>query len=285
MASRVFRASARLFSARVTDDNNEYDENELIEHQLEEAIEYFLNNYPSLKVINISLGDRKLIYSDGDYQFRFAAAIDDLAYRYRDREVVFVVSAGNRFPNHISAEEAVENYPSYLLSNEARIIDPATSAIALTVGGLSYGAGRDLQHLHERGIERLVAGERGWPSPFTRTGFGVDGAIKPEVVDFAGDIRFERGRLIAENPAYAGMPTTARDFGPPAGRLFRTVSGTSFASPRVANLAARLFREFPSASSNLIRALIADSARIPQSRPEYFSSKQLWDEDVLQVYG
>ncbi|MFP5260971.1 MAG: S8 family peptidase [Blastocatellia bacterium] len=285
MANRVFRASARLFSARVTDDNNEYDENELLEHQLEEAIEYFLNNYPSVKVINISLGDSKLIYSDGDYQFRFAAAIDDLAYRHREREVVFVVSAGNQFPNLISDEEMVENYPSYLLSNKSRIIDPATSAIALTVGGLSYGAGRDLQQLHEIGVERLVAGERGWPSPFTRTGFGVDGSIKPEVVDFAGDMRFERGRVIAENPAYAGLPTTAKDFGPPAGRLFRVVAGTSFAAPRIANLAARLFKEFPLASSNLIRALIAGSAKIPQSRPRYFSGKQLWDEDVLRVYG
>jgi hypothetical protein len=285
MANRVFRASARLFSARVTDDNNEYDENELLEHQLEEAIEYFLNNYPSVKVINISLGDSKLIYSDGDYQSRFAAAIDDLAYRHREREVVFVVSAGNQIPNLISDEEMVENYPSYLLSNKSRIIDPATSAIALTVGGLSYGAGRDLQHLHEIGVERLVAGERGWPSPFTRTGFGVDGSIKPEVVDFAGDMRFERGRVIAENPAYAGLPTTAKDFGPPAGRLFRVVSGTSFAAPRVANLAARLFKEFPLASSNLIRALIAGSAKIPQSRPQYFLGKQLWDEDVLRVYG
>ncbi len=287
ISSRTFRASARLFSARITDDKNEYDEDELVEHQLEEAIEYFLNNYPSIKVINISLGDEKLVYSDGSYQFRFAATIDELAYRYRDREVVFVVSAGNFWPGHLNDEEIVEQYPTYLLlSSNARVIDPATSAIAVTVGGLSYGEGEDLRspNINKSGTECLVAGERYWPSPFTRIGWGIDGAVKPEVVDFAGDMRFERGS-IPKNPVYAGLPTTARDFAPPEGRLFRTVSGTSFAAPRVANIAARLFSEFPSASSNLIRALIADSARIPSSRPGYFHDKTPWDKDVLRVYG
>ncbi len=284
ISTRTFRASARLFSARITDDQNEYDEDELVEHQLEEAVKYFLSNYPSIKVINISLGSAKLVYSDERYQFRFAAAIDELAYRYRDQEVVFVVSTGNYWPEDLKDEEILQRYPNYLLSSSARIIDPATSAIAITVGGLSYGEGKHLGRLTTNGTERLIAGERSWPSPFTRRGWGMNGAIKPELVDFAGDMRFERGR-IPNNPAYAGLPTTAKTFAPPDGKWFRTVSGTSFAAPRVANIAARLFSEFPNASSNLIRALIADSARIPSSRPPYFQNKDPWDEEVLRIYG
>jgi hypothetical protein len=199
LVTRIFSASARLFSARVTDDNNEYDEYSLLEHQLSEAIDYFLENYPSAKVINISLGDRRLVYSDGAYQFRFAATIDELAYQYRTHEVVFIVSAGNFVPDHLSDEEILLQYPTYLLdSQQSRLIDPATAALALTVGGLSYGSGRDLQGYIERDIKGLVAGEQGWPSPFTRTGWGVDGAIKPDVVDFAGDWRFERGRILGD---------------------------------------------------------------------------------------
>ncbi|MEW6130857.1 MAG: S8 family peptidase [Acidobacteriota bacterium] len=290
ISNRTFLPSARLFSARVTDDQNEYDENELVEHQLEEAIDYFLNNYPAIKVINISLGDSRLVYSSGNYQFRFASTIDELAHRYRDREIIFVISTGNFFPTELSDEEIFQQYPTYLLDEKARLIDPATSALALTVGGLSYGSGRDIQRHYDRGIERLVAGEEGWPSPFTRTGLGVDGSIKPDVVDFAGDWKFERGRIselhnINPQPAYAGLPSTAKNFAPPDGKLFRTVAGTSFAAPRVANLAAQLFGEFPTASSNLIRALIADSARIPQNRPLLFSDRQPWDKDLLRVYG
>lgn len=283
--SRSFNPSALLFSARVTDDHNDFDEDELVEHQLDEAVGYFLENYPQAKVINISLGDSTLVYSDLAYQFRLAATIDELAYRFRDNEIIFVISAGNYMPLHLSDEEILAQYPSYLLEDAARLIDPATSALAISVGGLSYGPGRLYQDdLRQNGIERLVAGERGYPSPFTRAGWGVGGAIKPDVVDFAGDWRFERG-LIPEMPAYAGLPTTAKNFAPPDGRLFRTVSGTSFSAPKVANLAARLFQEFPGAQSNLIRALIVSSARVPSDRPDSLAEEEIWNESIMKLYG
>lgn len=286
LSSRVFRPSARIFSARLTDDQNEYDENELVEHQLEQAIEYFLTNYAIVRVVNISLGDSKLVYSDGAYQFRFAAAIDELAYRHRDREVVWIVSGGNFWPDQLTGEQILNQYPKYLLESPAsRVIDPGTSALALTVGGLSYGSGGGTPGSNDNGTERLIAGEKGWPSPFTRTGWGIDGAVKPDVVEYAGDVRFERGRALQDSPVYAGLPTIAKNFAPPNGRLFRTVAGTSFSAPRVANLAVRLFREFPNASSNLIRALIADSARLPKSRPLLYEGKKHDDEDILKVYG
>mgnify|MGYP000627926034 CR=1 FL=1 len=284
---REFVASAQLFSARVTDNQNNYDEYELLEHQLYQAVEYFLENYSSVKVINISLGNSFAHYSDGAYQFRFAAAVDELAYTYRDRNIVIIVSAGNYWPPNLSSEEIYTQYPNYLLSDaEARIIDPATSAIAITVGGLCYGIGRDPTRVwQDRDIEFGIAGERNYPSPFSRVGWGVDGSVKPEVVDYAGDWLFRRGRIDDNHPEYAGLPATSKKFAPPDGRLFRTVSGTSFSAPRVANLAAQLFREFPGASSNLIRALIANSASIPENRPALLQDKD-WDHpDILRVYG
>jgi len=282
---RAFRPSARLFSARVTDDRNEYDEAELLEHQLEEAVTYFVDAYPTLGVINISLGDRTKVYADGLYQFRFAAVIDALAYRLRDRELLFVISSGNYGAEHLTGEEILDHYPHYLLHDEtARVCDPATAALALTVGGLSYGAGRLARDRNADLTDRLVAGERGWPSPFTRVGPGVNGGQKPDVVDFAGDLRFQRGD-VPDRPQYAGLPTTSKAFAPPEGRIFRLVSGTSFAAPRVSNLAARLFREFPGASSNLIRALIAASAQVPGDRPPPFVGRGADDPDVLRVYG
>jgi subtilisin family serine protease len=285
VAKRVFRPQVQLFSARVTDAKNEYDEEALLEHQLADAVEYFVQNYPSIRVINISLGDNKLVYAEGGSQFRFAAAIDELAYKYREHNLVFVVSAGNYWPS-LDDEEIKAKYPAYLLdSGEARLIDPATAALALTVGGLSNGPARDPRGLYDRGTEQLVAGERGWPSPFTRTGWGVGAAIKPDVVELAGDWRFERGRVPWFPAAYAGLPTTAKNFAPPDGQLLRSVAGTSFAAPKVANVAARLFQEFPDASANLIRALIATSARVPSERPNCLSGLDPWHDDALRVYG
>ena len=54
---------------------------------------------------------------------------------------MFVISAGNLPYEPSSGEELRTGYPNYLLNEEARIIEPATSAIALTVGSLSLGSG------------------------------------------------------------------------------------------------------------------------------------------------
>lgn len=275
------RPTARLFSARVTDDDGEYDETELLETQLTSAVEYFLEHYPQARVFNISLGNADRVFADG-YQFRLAALIDQLAYRHRDREILFTISSGNYSPS-LDYEGVLEQYPGYLRAEEARILDPATSAIAITVGGLSAGAATD-PRFGAPGVERPVAGVAGYPSPFTRRGPGVDGAIKPEVVDSAGDSRFERG-MIAERPAHVGVPTTSSQFGPPTGHLLKLVAGTSFSAPRVANLAARLFDAFPGASSNLIRALIAESARIPDAVPTTLADMPAHAPDILNIYG
>ena len=108
---------------------------------MDDAIQYFTQNYGNCKVINISLGDSRLAFRDGQKQFRLAAKIDEIAYELQHKNLVFVVSAGNLPYEAGSGEQLRINYPNYLLNEEARIIEPATSAIALTVGSLSLGTG------------------------------------------------------------------------------------------------------------------------------------------------
>ncbi len=277
-----FIPTARLYSARVTNDRGEYDENELLETQLSTAVDYFLEHYPHAHVFNLSLGNADRVYG-GDYQFRLAALLDELAYKHREKEVLFVVSTGNYLPSDLTAEQILTQYPDYLTRSDSHILDPATASIGLTVGGLSAGAAA-VDRPTRPGIERPVAGVAGYPSPFTRTGPGIGGAVKPEVVDDAGDSRFER-RYIATTPNYAGIPTTSSAFAPPDGRLLKLVAGTSFAAPKVANLAARLFREFPGATSNLIRALIAESAAVPDARPPSLAPYSPDSPEILNLYG
>jgi len=82
------------------------------------------------------------------------------------------------------------------LFNDARIIDPATFAIALTVGSLSMGKGSS--QYHDDACRNVVAKVEGYPSPFTRSGFGIDGMIKPDLVDFGGDLVLD-GNLSTES--------------------------------------------------------------------------------------
>ncbi|MEH2286350.1 S8 family peptidase [Nostoc sp.] len=253
---RSFDPTAWLFSARVTDENNKYDEDLLLETQLDEAIRAFVEQYPNCKVINISLGNDEQIYRNGLKQFRLAAKIDEIAYQYQHKNIVFVISAGNSFYEEAkSDEQLITDYPKYLLNESARIIDPATSAIALTVGSLSFGRGSITEPSDVR--RQAVADLPGYPSPFTRSGFGVDGMIKPDVVDFGGDfvidLKYREGLdlpkpklRLSDTVAGVSVVTLSKDFN---SSLFHICSGTSFAAPRVANLAAQLFTKYPDASS------------------------------------
>ncbi|BAQ63909.1 putative serine protease [Geminocystis sp. NIES-3709] len=279
--NQSFQPEVWLFSARVTNENNEYDPDLLLDNQLEKAVDYFVGTYPNCKVINISLGDSNLIYQDGQKQFRLAAKIDELAYRWRNYNILFVISAGNFQYQPESNELLKTQYPQYLLDEKAKIIEPATAAIALTVGSLSMGKGS--MTYSEDACRNTIAQIEGYPSPFTRIGFGVDGMIKPEFVDFGGDLVLDRTNIIPNEPG-ASIVTLNKDF--QANLLFKTFCGTSFSAPRVANLAAQLFTKFPDATSNLIRALIADSAQLPQEIPNVFqgtTSKQ--EQNRLQIYG
>lgn len=281
--NRLFQPTAWLFSARVTDHNNEYDPDSLLENQLDDAIQYFTQNYRNCKVINISLGDSRLVFRDGQKQFRLAAKIDEIAYELQHKNLVFIISAGNLPYEAGSGEHLRTNYPKYLINEEARIIEPATSAIALTIGSLSLGSG-SLQYT-EDAKRNVIARVQGYPSPFTRSGFGVDGMIKPDLVHFGGDLVVDGSRVISNEPG-ASILTLAKDY---AGSMFRAYCGTSFAAPRVANMAAQLFTQFPNATSNLIRALLVNSAIIPNEIPGVLQqgkkkgTKQL--NKQLQIYG
>lgn len=289
--SKEFRSSASIFSARILDDTDEYDEELLLENQLEEVVKYFTENYPKkCHVFNLSIGNRDSIYNLGDKQFRLAAKLDEIAYRYQDYELVFVVSAGNArpFPSGEGERYATE-YPKYILEAESRIIDPATSAIAITVGSLSLGRG-SMSNSDDAQVNS-VAKIKGYPSPFTRTGFGVDGMIKPDVVAYGGDFVVDGNRTMGDvNAAVSVITLSLSNIG---GKLFMISSGTSLAAPYISNLAAQLFDKYPQASSNLIRALIANSASLPPKIPNEFQiGSRMPDRDKtaqmakqLSVYG
>ncbi|MFK0731986.1 MAG: S8 family peptidase [Gloeotrichia echinulata GP01] len=295
-----FDPTVWLFSARVTNEECQYDEDLLVETQLDQAIHAFVDQYHNCKVINISLGNAEQIYMDGMKQFRLAAKIDEIAYQYHHKNIIFVISAGNSYHEELEYEKLRTEYPNYLLNKNARIIDPATSAIALTVGSLSYGRGSITEPADVR--RQAIAKLRGYPSPFTRNGFGVDGMIKPDVVDFGGDLALDlsyreglglpKVSQLGDNVAGVSVVT----FSNSKDSLFHICSGTSFAAPRVANIAAQLFTKYPNASSNLIRALIVNSAVLPKEIPSQFqlnsqqsqgkkSKKTKQIEKQLAIYG
>jgi hypothetical protein len=129
-----------------------------------------------------------------------------------------------------------------------------------------------------------LAEGNGHPSAFTRSGCGIWGAIKPEVVEYGGDNLATNG-----NPPDVSTPPEGRDcypelvrstMHPPGPAYDRDEVGTSFAAPKVTRIAAQLQELLPDESCLLYRALIVQSARWPQwarqATPEQQSSIIQW---------
>lgn len=253
---RAFAPLLTLYSARVLNADNRFDDERLIISQMAESIEYFRTTY-GCRVFNVSLGDDRFPYNGGKVS-PWASILDYLA---RDNDVVIVVSAGNYSHDPeppLGPDDHLAGYPGYLISPPAKIIEPATGCNVVTVGSVAESA--SLPEGAERDVRlRPIAGV-GEPSPFTRSGPGIGGAIKPDVVEYGGNRLFDGTLRRTRNDVESAVLSLNREY---IQRLFTADTGTSFAAAKVSNLAASLLREFPNATANLVRALIAASAEIP----------------------
>ena len=202
--------------ARVTNEDNEFDDERLIPSQMIEAIEYFAGL--GCRVFNLSLGDPRLPFSEGGRPSPWADTLDNLANRLG---VLIVVSAGNYFHHlrdGVAAQDCASDYPGYLLNDAARIIEPATGANVLTVGAL---AGMGEPRLAERNpddVPPTPIARPGQPAPFTRSGFGVRGAIKPELVEFGGNFSYDPRADIVQTDQ--GLGVVLLNWRHDEGRLF-----------------------------------------------------------------
>jgi subtilisin family serine protease len=238
----------RVISVKILDRRGQFPDETLYEHALEDAIRHCAAR--GAKIVNLSVGDRDTIYR-GPRSTPVAALIDALA---RELQLVFVISAGNTHPSEYANRDLAtsKDYPLLLAAtSETAILDPAPAALALTVGGLCvWRVAGGVQAREAAG--KIPLGDPGWPSPFTRHGPGIGGAVKPEVAAPGGSLAFDPDSgFVADNEL--GLVTASGRF--PA-RLLEVNIGTSFAAPLAARGAAAILARYPAVGPNLVRALI-----------------------------
>ena len=262
----------RLFSGRILDENCESDE-KLIEHQVDEAVRYFVENY-SCKVFNLSYGDNNKPYTGG--RIRGLAVILDLLAR--ELGVLFVVPTGN-YHNSESPIAWRDSYPGSLLDNV--LLDPAPSVNSITVGSIArYDQTMNANRYPLDPSEQSFA-VINQPSPFSRSGPGIKGAIKPEFVAYGGNYAVNT-RLDSVVQQLLGEISTCKDFA--TGRMVAEDVGTSFSAPYLAHLAGRILSVYPKATVNEIRALLAAHAVTPAEVDTLFASDR--DKSLLTTgYG
>ena len=240
---KSFIPQLRLINARLLDDNNELDEDrmpfvrEIVEHVNDEA-----------RVLNLSFG---LDPHEG-FLSTYAAELDGLTREYG---VLFVVSSGNvPLETRFGAGPPL-SFPDFFEDNH-KVLAPAEALNVLTVGGIT--SDRDPFPAHS--TLKAVSPKRA-PSPFMRVG-GIKNVVKPELVELAGNAAFDATtrNWIRNNPGLR-VPTTSHDFA--RGRLLGFADGTSCAAPKVAHMAGHIIARYADASTNLVRALLVQSAVAP----------------------
>jgi len=249
-------------NARVLNDQNKMPQELFPPEVLRAAVERYHKGSRHTRIFNHSINAYG--YCRTRYMSAWAAEIDFLSATY---DVLIVQSAGNLqntgpipyigIKDHL---DAGRTYPTYLNEASARIANPAQSLQALTVGSIAYG---DFQ----QDGWRTFGKEDGHPSSFSRSGPGIWNVIKPEVVEYGGDdCRTANTPVdVRAGGIAAACPELVRSTMYPPGPAFdRDAIGTSFATPKVARIAAHLQAALPEEPTLLYRALIVQSARWPE---------------------
>lgn len=266
----------RLLSAKVMRrlDNDQvgFGDEKRVETQVREAITAFAGEYSFCRVFNISFGHQFRQYRGGR-QLPWAQLLDELA---RKLNIVIVVSIGNVASPDVPKARTSASFRvavrERLLTDEHALIDPATAALALTVGSIARMETPSQTTFAPEHRPPLVGSPAGCPSPFTRTGtlrksgMGVSRGIKPELTTFGGNYSLFPGMNWTKQDPALGEPSLRFDY--QGTRLLSVKCGTSVSAAHVTHCCAVIADELRRAhprgvpvSANLIRCLAVHSAR------------------------
>jgi Subtilase family len=225
---------------------------------LAEIVEFY-HGQTGTRIFNHSITGRTPCRTQ--YMSAWAAEIDNLSWQH---DLLFIVAAGNipfnerighlRLPIKENLQTG-KPYPDYLLQDSCRIPNPAQSFQALTVGSVSLQTFKDLS--------KTSIAQQDYPSSFSCTGLGIWDSIKPEVVEYGGDVVSDGGIPPSLTTPPEVCPDLVRSTLGGGPMSARDAIGTSYAAPKVAHIAACLAAELPNESCLLYRALIVQSARFP----------------------
>lgn len=216
-----------------------------------------VDDFETTRIFNLSVAENGC-YA-GTHMPALAAAIDKIIF---ERNVLFLIAAGNIDQSNINPDnpgiaeyiQKERNYPEYLNEHTSKVSCPGVSLFAITVGSVG--------HADFENEDYKAMGGKNYVSPFSRTGLGLWGSIKPDVVEYGGDIakhKINAGLITHENICPELVNSTL--YNAPA--VSRDSYGTSFSTPKVSYIAAKLQAEHPHETAQMYRALIIQSARLP----------------------
>lgn len=259
----------RIFSGRILDENND-NTTGFVEKQIDEAVRYFHESY-GCRIFNLSFGDLRKPYLGGHIK-GLSYTLDTLS---RELGALFIVSAGNVPRWQKDGLEWKNGYPVYMSEDAWSIVEPAPALNVITVGSLVRHDQTTNSKRYSGDPAEVPIARHNQPSPFSRHGHSIGGAIKPDLMAYGGNwaVNMRAGANILVSNSGLGELSTSREFA--GGRLLADESGTSMAAPHVAHLAASILSVYPDANRDIIRALLTSHAAIPESSETLFEDKEM----------
>ena len=256
-SARVMTDDGQLDAPRVEDANDDVrNQARLLSTILRDVVSHFQPLGVRIFVLSLQLSGHIWSHAHRRQVARNAWTARTLDILSREYGVVFVTITGNVSPNEVGDLLDVSSFPSHLLSPLAKVLDPGHAALAVTVGSVAQSA-RVIIASH------LAIAAPGQPSPFTRSGPGFGDCIKPDFVEFGGN-------LVRDSKSGTVRPNAGTNVVMASGKLTPALQhqhGTSFAAPRVAHHLAVILSELKALgiepTASLLRAMLGASATRP----------------------
>ncbi|WP_421801044.1 S8 family peptidase [Flagellimonas sp.] len=241
-----YQLPCKLLNLRVLDKDNKLDGRfpaELMMEIVEDNLECDL--------YNMSINSKAPFRTK--HMSTWAATLDTIIH---EKNKIFIISSGNVDKQIVRTY--IRNglgYPNYLNEPFCRIANPGQSSFALVVGSIN--------HTHFEDDDWVSLGNENDISAFSRIGSGIWGMIKPDIVEYGGGFVTSKNglHLVKENKDTSIELIRSTLNGGSA--MGKDSTGTSFSTPKVTHIAAKLKELYPDDNNNLVRALVAQGARLP----------------------
>lgn len=240
------KADAKLLSIKILDNNSGI--------LSEKDVLYLLVNakskYPSIKIFVLTTCYAANKSNNEDYS-TYSYELDKFSY---ENDCLIVICTGN---NNDASNKNSHYDLNYFFSETTNLCSPAESMNNLIVGAAAESL--------RGGIFEGISISKEFPTIFSRKSH-IDLHMlfpknkinkfyfKPDVIESGGDYE-QHGKFIG-----TGTKATMEILSAKPNESFFTNAGTSYSAPLVANIAAQIQKNYPSISSQSIKALIVNGA-------------------------
>ncbi|MBC7570755.1 MAG: S8 family peptidase [Spirosoma sp.] len=218
--------------------------------------EAIIKAYKELGVRIFVLTISENIKDDNEPNSSLAFELDLLAY---ELDILICIASGNMRRDMVDKTGNMLPYPNHFSDAENNIHSPAESMNNLTIGAIA-------DNLEENLFVAGIANDKTAPAIYSsKFHINHDSATlsrnqknkqlgKPDVLCYGGD------HEVTGDKSRTGISILT----PKIGQYFTRETGTSYAAPFVANLAARILGEYPDLSMQTVKAIIINSATVPK---------------------